>query len=91
MTTNNAENTAKHVTGFLWTAVRLPVLAMLLAFEPLVNVVFTLSCIALTLCALFFEYAVHAPHFPFRGMLAAAVCCACAMLCYSALIRLFSR
>ena len=90
MATDTARTGMQMFLGLLWSAVRLPVLAMLLAFEPLVNVLGTLLCVALTLCAVFFEYAVHLPRFPFWGMLGGAVVCACAMMVYSALIRLFS-
>lgn len=91
MTPKRVDSWTIQVASVLWTAVRLPVLALLLAFEPLVTLLCTLACVALTLCAVFFEYGLHTPHFPFWGMLATAVGCASATLCYRGLIRFFGR
>lgn len=56
-----------------WQAIRLPVLAVLLVLEPFVTVAASVITLLLILCALFFGKVVHAPHFPFWGMMLSAV------------------
>ena len=74
------------VFWFAWQAIRLPVLTLLVMFEPIVN--FTLSALALlvALTAIFWKLADPKP-FPFWTILAASLACVLALALYHALIR----
>lgn len=85
------------VNGFLaallwlvWQAIRLPILALLVMFEPIVN--FALSAVALVvaLSTLFWTFADPKPGFPLWTVLAASLACVLLLVLYHALIRLLS-
>ena len=73
-----------------WQAIRLPILALLVVIEPIVN--FALSALALlvALTAFFWKLADPRPGFPFWTTLAAALVCVLLLALYHALIRLLS-
>ncbi len=73
-----------------WQAIRLPILTLLLMFEPLVN--FALSAVALivALTAFFWKLSDSKPGFPFWSILVASLACALLLALYHALIRLLS-
>lgn len=74
----------------MWHAVRLPILATLLVLEPLARVVLSSVAVLGILMALFFEFVVRLPHFPFGLMLTISVGSATLLVPYYLLIRLFS-
>ena len=71
-----------------WQAIRLPILTLLVLFEPIVN--FALSAVALivALSTLFWKLADPKPGFPFWTLVAASLACALLLALYHALIRL---
>ena len=73
-----------------WQVIHLPILALLVMFEPIVS--FTLSAVALlvALTALFWKFADSKPDFPFWSVLAASLACVLLLALYHALIRLLS-
>ena len=72
-----------------WQAIRIPVLTLLVMFEPFVN--FSLSALALlvALTAIFWKLADPKP-FPFWTALAASLCCVLALALYHVAIRALS-
>lgn len=72
-----------------WQAIRIPVLTLLVMFEPFVN--FALSALALlvALTAIFWKLAGPKP-FPFWAALAASLACVLALALYHALIRVLA-
>jgi len=76
--------------ALIWDAVRLPVLATLLILEPPFR--FVLSGIALLgfAIAIFFEYIVRLPNFPFGLVLGLSAGCAALLVPFHLLIRLVS-
>ena len=89
-TSGPAGHVARATARIVWTALRLPVLALLVILEPVVR--FTLAGFALlmTLTALFFACLRPLSAFPFWGMLAAAVGAVGLLTAYHAVVRLFS-
>jgi hypothetical protein len=75
---------------FSWTAVRVPLLALLVTLEPIIC--WVLSAIALlgVLVSLMFEFVVRLPHFPFWLMMGISAGIAALQISYYLLIRLFS-
>lgn len=73
-----------------WTTARLPVLACLVVFEPIVRTVLSLTAILGILISLFFEFLIALPGFPFWDMLGISVSAAVLLMVYYGLIRLFS-
>ena len=73
-----------------WQAIRLPFLALLTLFEPIVS--FALSALALlvALTAFFWKFADSQPGFPFWSILIASLACVLLLAIYHALIRLLS-
>jgi hypothetical protein len=74
----------------IWTAVRLPVLAVLVILEPVVRVVLAGFALLMTLTALFFACLRPLSAFPFWAMLAVATGSVGLLALYYALVRLFS-
>ena len=74
----------------VWQAIRLPILTLLVMFEPIVN--FALSAVALivALTTLFWKLADPKPGFPFWTLVAASLACVLLLALYNALIRLLS-
>jgi hypothetical protein len=52
-----------------WNAFRLPTLAVVLLLEPLVCGLLSALAVFGVLCALFFEFVVRSPHYPFWLMI----------------------
>lgn len=73
-----------------WTAIRLPVLAVLLLMEPIVCGLLSGVAALGVLCALFFEFVAKVPHYPFWLMMGVSAGLALLMLPYYLLVRLFS-
>ena len=71
----------------VWQAIRLPILTLLVLFEPIVN--FALSAIALlvALTAFFWKFADSNPGFPFWTVLAASLACVLLLALYDGLIQ----
>lgn len=80
----------RHSLALLWHAIRLPVLATLLVLEPPVRFVLSAMTVLGIAMALFFEYLVRLPHFPFGLMIGISVASAALLVPYHLLIRLFS-
>jgi hypothetical protein len=73
-----------------WTAVRLPILALLTVLEPVVRFVLFGVALLMTLSALFWAALKPIATFPFFGMLAFAVGCMALRSLYLLVMRLFS-
>jgi hypothetical protein len=73
-----------------WTAIRLPLLAVLLVMEPIVCGVLSAVAALGVLCALFFEFVGKVPHYPFWLMIGVSAGLALLMLPYYLLVRLLS-
>ena len=80
----------RHGLTLLWHTVRLPILATLLVLEPPVRFVLTAITVLGITMALFFEYLVRLPHFPFGLMIGISMASAALLVPYHLLIRLFS-
>lgn len=76
-----------------WHATRITLLALLVAFEPLVRTVLSIAAMLLIAMALFLEYGYspRLPGFQFVPMLMCGVGSALALLAYYALIRVLMR
>jgi hypothetical protein len=74
----------------LWHAIRLPLLATLMVLEPLVRVALSSIAVLGIVMAVFFEFVVRLPHFPFGVMLTISISSATLLVAYYLLIRLFS-
>lgn len=77
------------VVRVVWTAVRVPLVAVLVILEPVVRVLLAGLALLLVLTALFLE-AVSQHSIPFWGMLSLAVGCVAVLALYHALLRLLS-
>ncbi len=73
-----------------WQAIRLPILALLVMFEPIVDVALSTLALLIALTALFWKLADPQPGLPFWMILAASVGCVLLLALYHALIRLLS-
>ena len=82
---------ARCLLRLAWDAVRLPILSLLLIFEPIVRLVLSWLTLLAVLTAFLFEFSGAAPSFPFWGMIAFSVGCALALTGYYALLSLLSR
>lgn len=82
---------ARSLLWLAWQALRLPVFALLVIFEPMVRVVFSCASLLAVLTAFLFEFSGVAPTFPFWGMIAFSVGCALLLIGYYGLLRMFSR
>ncbi len=73
-----------------WQAIRLPILTLLVMFEPIVN--FALSALALliALTAFFWKLATSKLYFPFWTIVAVSLACVLLLALYHALIRILS-
>lgn len=75
---------------FLWTAVRLPTAALLLALEPLVSLALTGAFLLGMAGAVILRISGDLPHFPFCGMVALSLAALLALTVYHTLIRILS-
>lgn len=74
----------------VWHTIRLPALALLATMEPLVCRLLSLVAMLGVLTALFWQFVVKPPHFPFWIVLGVSVGIALLQVPYYLLIRLFS-
>jgi len=74
----------------LWTAIRLPIVTLLIILEPFVTLVLMAIATLGVLTCLFHEFLLKDPHFPFWLMLGMSIGSALLLLPYYALIRIFS-
>lgn len=89
--THRARTPVGSVIGLLWQIIRLPVLAVLLVFEPFVSLILSAAGSLGMGAALVLKISGDLPHFPFWGMMAASVGAVLLLMIYHLLIRLFSR
>ena len=68
-----------------WQAIRLPVLTLLVMFEPLVNFILSALALLVALTAIFWKLTDPKP-FPFWTVLVASLACVLALALYHALI-----
>ena len=74
-----------------WQLIRLPVLAALILFEPLVRLLLSGLGLIGAVTALIIELAARPPHFPFWATLAASVACVVLLGLYHAIIHCLSQ
>lgn len=82
------------IWGFLWILwqlVRLPMLAVLLVFEPFISLILIGFGFLGILVALILKFSGDLPHFPFWTMMAFSIGAILLQMAYHALIGLFSR
>ena len=75
----------------VWQALRLPILVLLIAIEPIVRVALSWISLLAIIVALVFESSGVAPTFPFWGMIAFSISCILALAAYYALLCLLSK
>lgn len=86
-----AVTTARTLLLLVWQAVRSPIFALLVIFEPIVRIVLSSLTLLAFLTAFLFESSSVAPGFPFWVMIALSVGCAVVLTGNYALLRLFSK
>lgn len=74
----------------VWQALRLPILTLLVLFEPLVNFLLSALALLVALTAFFWKLSDSKPGFPFWSILFASLACVLLLALYHALIRLLS-
>ena len=75
---------------FSWTAVRVPLLALLVAMEPIVCWILGAVAVLGIMVSLLFEFVVRLPNYPFWLMMGISAGIAALQIPYYLLIRLFS-
>ena len=81
---------AMSLLSVAWTAIRMPTLAVLLLLEPIVCGVLSGIATLGVLCALFFEFVVKSPNYPFWLMMGVSAGLALLIVPYYLLVRLFA-
>lgn len=81
----------RRLLRLLWQAIRLPLLALLLLFEPFVGLVLVSLGFLGVVVAVILRYSGDLPHFPFWGMMACSISCMLLLMAYRALITVLSR
>lgn len=81
----------RNVLWIIWLIIRVPVLAVLLVFEPFVSFILATAGFLGIVVALILKSSGDLPHFPFWVMMAASVGAILLLMVYHLLIRLFSR
>jgi hypothetical protein len=79
------------ILWLLWQAVRLPVLAVLIVFEPFVNLILTAFGFLGIVVALILEFSGDLVRFPFWLLMACSVGAILLLMAYHALIGVLSR
>jgi hypothetical protein len=87
----SGQTLAWNILWVLWQVVRLPVLAVLIVFEPFVNLILTAFGFLGIVAALILKFSGDLPHFPFGLMMAFAIGAILLLMAYHVLIGLFSR
>ena len=77
-------------SALLWQTIQLPILTLLVLFEPLVNFAFSAVALIVALSALFWKLADPNHGFPFWRVLASSLACVLLLALYHAVIRLLS-
>lgn len=78
------------LTRFGWNVIRLPIIATLTVVEPVVRTALAGIALLGIATALFSEFVVRAPNFPFWPMIGVSVGSALLLMLYYALMRVFS-
>lgn len=73
-----------------WQAIRFPILALLVMFEPIVSFALSVLALLVALTAFFWKLVDPKPDFPLWTILAASLACVLLLALYHALIRLLS-
>ena len=89
-TRNRLAGIGRGLIHFSWTAVRVPLLALLVTMEPLVCWILGAVAVLGVLVSLLFEFVVRLPHYPFWLMMGISVGVAALQIPYYLLIRLLS-
>lgn len=79
------------ILRILWQMARLPVLAVLVVFEPFVNLMLTAFGLLGIVVALILKFSGDPPHFPFWTIMAFSIGALLLLMVYHALIGIFSR
>lgn len=79
------------VLWVLWQVVRLPVLAVLIVFEPFISLILTAFGFLGIAVALILKFSGDLPHLPFWLMMAFSIGAILLLMAYHVLIGLFSR
>ena len=66
---------ATTLVRLLGALIRVPLLALLIAIEPIVRVILLGAGMLGVLMSVFFEFVIHAPRFPFMKMLGISIAC----------------
>jgi len=74
--------------SMLLRCLRLPLLALLLIFEPVARVALSALAFACALCAVFFKFTAGVADFPFIGMVCVSIGCLLMLKAYYGLLRL---
>lgn len=84
-----AGDLARGVLGFLWNAIRVPILFCLLILEPFVRVVLSGAALLGVITAFIYKGSA-VPHDPFWFLIWMSLGCVVVLVVYYGLIRLFS-
>ena len=84
------KNAGRGLARFSWKVVRLPIIATLAVLEPVVRTILAGFALLGILTALFSEFVVRAPNFPFWPMIGVSVGSALLLMAYYAVMRVFS-
>ena len=82
---------ALSVLRVLWLLVRVPILAALLALEPIASVILTAVGVLGITAALILRSSHHPPQFSFWGMLGFSVCALVVLRAYHVLLGMLRR
>lgn len=85
------ESLALGAGQLVWSAVRLPLLGVLVMLEPIVRVLCSLVMVLGVIASVVFEISAVGPRFPFIGMLALSLTFGVFLFLYYGLIALLSR
>ena len=72
-----------------WQVIRLPILVLLVMFEPLVNFALSAFALLIVLTSIFWKFA-DPTHFPFWTLIGTSLVCMLALTLYQTLIRAVS-
>lgn len=86
-----AEGIAAGAGGLVWSAVRLPLLGILVLLEPVVRFLCSLVLVLGVITSVLYEISAAGPRFPFLWMLALSIAFGVVLFLYYGLIALLSR
>lgn len=87
---HSLKQAGRGLARFSWNVVRLPIVATLAVLEPVVRTILAGIALLGILTALFSEFIVRAPNFPFWPMIGVSVGSALLLMVYYAVMRVFS-